>query len=288
MMKAALARKSVWIAGLIAGTILCDSGPGVADTDLLIIGGAEGKNGWEAGSYTLESNRVISKFSPATISTDRRSVDVSNTPGDVVDQECPDRINWIFPSSSDTNTSIMKGFDSEARGGQVFTPIPSFRFLAETFPLMTDGSSLTAMVLEAEDDGSSAGARGFILDFDLGSVFGVNRIRFFPRPSKQRDFMKGYDVRLNDGTPEMVAGGAKIYETIGSETDNSEVDVDIRFETQFVRHIRVRSLSPAGFEIAEFEVYTEGFVPTAVYVSDVMDFGEKVILGKSVVTRVPS
>ena len=278
MMKAALARKG-WLAGLIVGVVLCDTGPGVADTDLLIIGGADGRNGWESDSYTMESNRAVAKFPPTTIATDRLSVDASNTPGDVVDQNFPGRINWIFPSSSDTNSSIMNGFDSEARGGQVVTPIPSFRFLDETFPLMTDGSSLTAMVLEAEDDGSSAGARGFILDFDLGAVFGVNRIRFFPRPTKRRDFIKGYEIGVNDGSLDTVVGGAKIYTFVESEEDNAEVDVDVRFETQFVRHIRLRSLSPAGFEIAEFEVYTEGFVPTAVYVSDVFDFGEKVILG---------
>jgi len=279
MMKAALARRTVLLAGSIAATILCSYGISMAEPDLLVIaGGVEGSNDWESGSYRLDSGTLVLKSSPATISTDLRSVDASNTPGDVVDRAFPERTGWIFPSSSDTNTSIMQGFDTAARGGRVVTPIPSFRFLAETFGNMTDGSALTAMVLESVD-GSSAGARGFILDFDLGAIFGLNRIRFYPRPSKQRDFIKGYEVRLNDGTSDMIVGGAKIYETIGSETDNAEIDVDIRFETQFVRHIRLRSLSPAGFEIAEIEVYTEGFVPKALYVSDIFDFGEKALLG---------
>jgi hypothetical protein len=276
MMKAALARR-VRLMGWITGSILCFHGTGMAETDLFLIG-TEG-NSWVTGPYALESGRAVDTFPPATISADRRRVEQSNTPGDVVDREFPDRINWIFPSSSDTNTSIMNGFDSEARGGQVFTPIPSFRYLTETFKFMTDGSTLTALELTTNTDGASAGARGFILDFDLGAVFGVNRIRFFPRASKQRDFIKGYEVGLNDGTSNMVVGGAKIYTFIESEPANEEIDVDIRFPTQFVRHIRLRSLSPAGFEIAEFEVYTEGFVPTALYVSNVIDFGEKVILG---------
>lgn len=283
MMKATLARRRVSLAGWIAVAVLCFSGTGEADTDLLIIGGPEG-NAWESDSYSLASGRVLDAFPPATISTDLRSVDVSNTPGDVVDRSFVDTsgrawVNWIFPVASDTGTSIMEGFDSEARGGSVFTPIPSFRYLAETFPNMSDGNEFTAMVLEADTEGESAGARGFILDFDLGAVFGLNRIRMYPRPTRARDFIKGYEIGLNDGSPEMILGGAKIYEFIETEPDNEEVDVDIRFDTQFVRHIRLRSLSPAGFEIAEFEVYTEGFVPTALYVSDVIDFDEKVILG---------
>ena len=45
-------------------------------------------------------------------------------------------------------------------------------------------------------------ATGIILRFDLGERFGVNRIRFFPREEFEEFFLKGYLVRLNDGSEE--------------------------------------------------------------------------------------
>ena len=45
-------------------------------------------------------------------------------------------------------------------------------------------------------------ATGIILRFDLGERFGVNRIRFFPRAGFEEFFLKGYLVRLNDGSEE--------------------------------------------------------------------------------------
>ena len=44
--------------------------------------------------------------------------------------------------------------------------------------------------------------------------------------------------------------------------------------------MRLKSLTAADFEIAEFQVFSEGFVPQAVYISNVFDFGDQALLGR--------
>ena len=225
----------------------------------------------------------------ATVILTASAVDAGqNNPGGVVNFEHPDRPGWIFPTQADTSDNILIGVDDAARGGRVYTPLPSFSFLETLFKNMHDEDGNTALVLEAETSGESAFARGFIVDFDLGAIFGVNRIRFFPRngaedyPSvfaNQREFIKGYELFLNDGAEENQRNDKPIWETVAIDGQNEEADVDLRFPTRFVRFIRIESLSQAGFEIAEFQVFSEGFVPSALYLSNVFDFGEKAILG---------
>ena len=254
---------------------LLSAGASVATTESIVVG-TSGLP-WEGGGGEI----------PATVILDDRNVDETNTPGGVIDFDLLDRPGWIFPQQADTSDNILLGVVD--RGGQVFTPLPSYRTLEGNFPNMYDGDGNTALEVKAQSAGSSAGAFGLIMQFDLGSVFGVNRFRFFPRnaaedyPSpafpNQREFIKGYELFINDGTPESVLEGSLVWETIALEGQNEEAVVDLRIPTQFVRHIRLKSLSSVGFEIAEMQVFSDGFVPQATYVSNVFDFGERAILG---------
>ena len=47
----------------------------------------------------------------------------------------------------------------------------------------------------------------------------------------------------------------------------------MKFPQQFIRFIRLRVGSRNPFEIAEFELYGNGFVPRATYVSKVINLG---------------
>ena len=254
---------------------LLSAGASDATTESIVVG-VTGLP-WESGGGDI----------PATVILDDRNVDETNTPGGVIDFDLLDRPGWIFPQQADTSDNILLGVVD--RGGQVFTPLPSFRTLEGNFPNMYDGDGNTALEVKALSAGSSAGAFGLIIQFDLGSVFGVNRFRFFPRNAaedfpapafpNQREFIKGYELFVNDGSPESVRDGALIWETIALEGQNEEAVVDLRIPTRFVRHIRLKSLSSVGFEIAEMQVFSDGFVPQATYVSNVFDFGERAILG---------
>ena len=247
--------------GLVAISLLASVSVAAAATELLLIGGSDGLQWIDGGGQF-----------PATVIVGDNAVDHTNTPGGVVDFDRPDRRNWIFPSEADTTENILSGVDA-------VTTTPTFEVLAPDFSKMFDGDFNSAMVVAADRFGD-AGTRGMILNFDLGSVFAVNHMRFSPRSAFQRDFVKGYKVFVNDGSPETRRAGSLIWgEPVAGEAQNEEVDVDIRFDTRFVRHIRFQSTAQPSFEIAEFEVFSKGFVPEALYLSDVFDFGEPAILG---------
>ena len=65
------------------------------------------------------------------------------------------------------------------------------------------------------------------------------------------------------------------------DTENPDVVVDIRFPVQLFQWIAVRPVNPnKNWEIAEFQVFGEGFIPRAVYTTTVLDFGEPMAWGK--------
>ncbi len=249
-----------------------------AELEVVQLGG-EGGLAWESGGGAI----------PALVILDPATVDQSNTPGGVIDFAPVDRAHWIFPQQADTTDNILIGVNSKERGGRVFTPIPSFRFLEADFPQMFDDDGNTALAVKSSGTGGT-GAFGLLIEFDLGAIFGVNRFKFFPRNAdpafpapdfqSQDDFLKGYEIFVNDGRPESRREGSLIWETVAFEGQNQEAVVDVRIPTRFVRFLRLKSLTAADFEIAEFQVFSEGFVPQAVYISNVFDFGDPALLGR--------
>ena len=91
----------------------------------------------------------------------------------------------------------------------------------------------------------------------MGAIFGVNRFKFFPRNAdpafpapdfqSQDDFLKGYEIFVNDGQPESRREGSLIWETVAFEGQNQEAVVDVRIPTRFVRFLRLKSLTAADF-----------------------------------------
>jgi len=63
--------------------------------------------------------------------------------------------------------------------------------------------------------------------------------------------------------------------------ENLDIVVDIRFPTQQFQWVTFRPLNPtSNWEIAEFQVFGEGYVERAVYTTAVLDFGEPMAWGK--------
>ncbi len=120
---------------------------------------------------------------------------------------------------------------------------------------------------------------GTLLILDLGARIGVNQIRFFPRntvfPSPttpfQEDFLKNYDVQLNDGLV-LTAAGNPIWENFTERTNNTDpiatIDID---PPRFLRFIRLRASSGIPFEVEKIQVFGEGFLPTVRYISPIID-----------------
>jgi hypothetical protein len=246
--------------------------PGRAE--IIVIGG-QGLS-WEGGGDGIEPTVIRSAL----------KVEHTNAPGGVIDFDSGDLVNWIFPQRADTTLNIAVGAASEDRGGVITSP--NAQRIRADLPNMIDDDGLTALDLRVAA-GQAAQVLGIIIDLDLGARFGINRFKFFPRNADvafpapafpfQNDFMRGFELFLNDGTDQTQLEGRPIYETIALRSLNEESVVNLRIEPQYIRHIRLKSLTTAGFEIAEFQVFGTGFVPEAKYLSDLMDFGDLALFG---------
>ena len=145
-----------------------------AQTQAVIVGGERGEV-WRREGASCDRCKKID----AIVIRGAHSVEQTNAPGGVIDFGVADRANWIFPQRADTTQNIMLAL--EARGGSMTTPTFGFRDLEKSFSLMIDDDGDTALEVRADEPGQSANAFGMILQFDLGAIFGINRIKFFPR-----------------------------------------------------------------------------------------------------------
>ena len=122
---------------------------------------------------------------------------------------------------------------------------------------------------------------GTNLFFDLGTRFPANRILFFPRQEGTdeqgrpfaEDFIRNYDLFINGGTS-FNQQEAPVYSLLKRVDFTSQSIAEIIFPLQFIRYIQLKVLSATPFELAEFQVYGNGFAPRGLYRSEVIDLGE--------------
>lgn len=248
--------------GLLAAALLSLAANALAQTIAL----GEGGRAWLGGGDEIAPQFRLSNTELA----------VGNTPGGVIDFAFAE--GWIFPQQIDPGRNLALG--AADRGGGMNSPLPSIS--AASLAAMIDEDAETAFRRKASAAGEVVIARGIIMDLDLGARFGVNRIRFFPRntirPSAEfkfeNDFMRGYALQLNDGSEETSVEGRPQYTTFVRVEDNTEAVVDWSLPLQFVRYVRLVSLSNIGFEVDELELFGAGFVPEAQYLSDIFDLGD--------------
>ena len=244
--------------------------------DVILIGGTEGL-AWSSGGGELQ----------ATVIRNASTVERTNAPGGVIDFDPEGRPNWIVPQRADTTRNIALGIDSALRGGGIESP--NNRSIGAALANLIDNDGDTALDMRAGSGTQSAQVLGLIIDLDLGARFGLNRFRFFPRngdpefPSEefpfQNEFLRGFEIFINDGTAENSFEGVPILQTVAVEAQNDQSVVDVRIPPQYVRFVRLKVLTAAGFDMAEFQVFGTGFVPEASYVSNIFDFGDLALLG---------
>jgi hypothetical protein len=230
-----------------------------------VLGGASGQS-WSGGGGEIQ----------AAVQIGIDEAEITNTPGDVVDFDFPGRPGWIFPQRADSTRSI-------AAAATLTSPNILTSGIAEELLLMVDGDLETAFTLKREPGGPQVLSFGTMLDFDLGARFGVNRIQFFPRNAPgfetpdfpfQNDYLRAYELLVNDGSENSRdESGRPVLTSFKLELQNDQPVVDLRIPPQYLRFLRLKSQTVVGFEIAEFRVFGEGFVPDAQYISDVYDLG---------------
>ena len=97
-----------------------------------------------------------------------------------------------------------------------------------------------------------------ILDF--GRLVGIHRVRFYPRNTlveslgtpNQNDFLRGYELWINDRATNTAQNAPDQLVERNEKNETAVVDIDV--EPQYVRLVKVRSLSVTPFEIDEVDV----------------------------------
>ena len=137
----------------------------------------------------------------------------------------------------------------------------------------------------------------------LGAELPINRIRFYPRPGFEDNYLSWYEIGVADHTAPfwdsnfdrsqrgkrwyMVIDAAlgapndPAFEILARNRESLDVDVDLLFPTRDLKWIAIRPLDPErDWEIAELEVYGDGFVTRTTYRTWIMDFGREIAWSK--------
>ena len=120
---------------------------------------------------------------------------------------------------------------------------------------------------------------------DLGGVFPINRVVFYAHPERPEQYADSFSLYVNDGDPAKIdRRGFPTWEEIRNETENKDPVVETVFPNRPVRYVSLEPqwlttsagarIPPKSWEIAEFEIYGEGYVPEATYISEIIDISQ--------------
>ena len=143
---------------------------------------------------------------------------------------------------------------------------------------ITDGDDTTGTADLFKTAGVDQDGRTFFLD--IGSRVPADSLVFFPRQEGtyangkpfSDDFVRKHRISVSDGLT--YVNEQPLFTLLRDIPINSNSVFTMKFPQQFIRFILLRVGSRNPFEIAEFELYGNGFVPRATYRSQVIDLGE--------------
>lgn len=182
----------------------------------------------------------------------------------VLDDNVIRSITWIDARTEDfISESSGRVWDNAAKEGS-----PA---------IIVDGDSTTTTGDRFKDFGIDQTGRIFFLD--LGASFPASQITFFPSPEGRDDFIRSFDLSINDGRV-YNSSGSPVYQSLRLVEQNRESRVDVRFPDQLLRFIKLTVRAPNPFEIAELEVHGEGFVPRSSYLSQLIELPDLVNFGQ--------
>ena len=206
---------------------------------------------------------------------DPNVTEVGIAPSNLIEFASEDHPGAILPRQVREGTNVASQvFDF---GGSITAPTVADiegeekRKLLEN--LITEKS--TGLALTRKDNN----ALGTIVNIDLGTRIGVRSIRFFPRNTVfpnptapfQADFLRKFRIRVNDGL-DLTDAGNPIWEEFLVENDNVDPVTTIPLEPpRLLRFVRLEAISGISFELEKVQIFGEGFLPTARYVSPIID-----------------
>jgi len=178
----------------------------------------------------------------------------------------------LGPERADSTYNLA--LDIYERGGIVWSPQYGF---GKDSPIrtLTDGSTGTG-----SDWSVRSKPYGVSLIIDLGGPFAVDKIVLVQSSESRVEYMKGYEIYLNDGDPNNMLQGNPIWNFFIRNPKNDEPNIVIDLPLQYVRFIKIVNITDFMFVIAEVQVYGRGYTPMAKFISDPIDFGQPVNFGK--------
>ncbi len=206
--------------------------------------------------------------------------DTTNTPGDAID--FVHRRGWISPLFFDLDDNIAARVLE--RDGLIFLDGAFYGATeAEQLRGTVNGDHAIAFERRPNLTDTAPKIRNVSVLLDFADAVGIHRIRFYPRNTVvedpffpfQEDYLRAYEVWTN--TTETAPDAPD--RLVRRSTANEERVVDIEMAPQYVRFVKVRSLTSVPFELDEVEVYGTGYMAAGVYLSDIIDLGDRASIG---------
>ena len=215
--------------------------------------------------------------------------------------------NAIQPVRVDPEVNLALDTNLIERNGNLYTSVSTgyTKEAAKEVQVMIDGDPETATLRQVEISPRLAGLNiGYVKNtvLNLGAEMPVNRIVFYPRPGFEENYLAWYEIGVAGNiapfmaSPQERAPGRRWYRDISRSltslndpafdvlernVENLDQVVDLRFPTRDLRWVAIRPINPERtWEIAEMEVYGEGYVSKTTYRTGVLDFGRPVAWSK--------
>jgi hypothetical protein len=163
--------------------------------------------------------------------------------------------------------------------------------LDDLFRLVTDGDPTTSY-LEVQPIESDHTVFGTDFLFDLGGLFPVQRVRFYPPPGSEDKVVEAAVVATSTGREDptsiqaeyrfqrRLSGFGIVLGVVAEITENKNPVVEMDLPGDPVRYVLIHTQSQERiWEIAEIEIFTEGYVPRAKYRTNIIDLRESSNLG---------
>ncbi|MSR84329.1 MAG: hypothetical protein EXS58_15630 [Candidatus Latescibacteria bacterium] len=177
----------------------------------------------------------------------------------------PDSV-WMWSVAANSNL----GPGVEERGGFLLFPGDVATFLGGA-QVMYDSDAATAF--DPDDWARTTELkRTSPLYLDLGSTFGVNHIRFYPRLDEEHKhrFLRSFSLATDDGLDQGVNLLEREFKPLVDfypANPNREPLVEVLFPSRQVRYIRLTPRENLPWEVAELEIYSDGTLPVGEFVS---------------------
>ena len=235
--------------------------------------GAEGVTWQSGGNY--RDPTVLFKPKGSAVRED-----TTNTPGDAVD--FVHRPGWISPLFFEPDENIAARVLE--RDGLIFLSgafygAPQVEQLRGT----VNGDHSVAFERRPSLTDPTPKIRDVSVRLDFAVAVGIHRVRFYPRNTVvetpffpfQEDYLRSYELWVNPTEEDLDTPDRLVRRN----TTNESAVVDIEMAPQYVRFIRLRSLTTVPFELDEIEVYGTGYMERGTYLSDIIDLGDRASIG---------